>query len=130
MATDDRAPAGEAGQPDLHTTAGKIADLDRRRQEAVHAGSQRAVERQHAKGKMTARERVGRLLDQARQLAGPPPLLVHHRLRLDPVHADEAGLGQRQYARCGEQDDDDDDEDGVLGVEAGGGDHGPGTCSR
>ena len=63
MATDDRAPAGEAGQPDLHTTAGKIADLDRRRQEAVHAGSQRAVERQHAKGKMTARERVGRLLD-------------------------------------------------------------------
>ena len=38
-----------------HTTAGKIADLQRRRDEAVHAGSERAVERQHAKGKMTAR---------------------------------------------------------------------------
>jgi propionyl-CoA carboxylase beta chain len=48
---------------DLHTTAGKIADLQRRRDEAIHAGSERAVERQHAKGKMTARERVERLLD-------------------------------------------------------------------
>jgi propionyl-CoA/long-chain acyl-CoA carboxylase carboxyl transferase subunit len=49
--------------PDLHTTVGKIADLQRRRDEAVHAGSARAVERQHAKGKMTARERIDRLLD-------------------------------------------------------------------
>src|SRR5262249_38897525 len=48
---------------DLHTTAGKIADLQRRRDEAIHAGSARAVEHQHAKGKMTARERIGRLLD-------------------------------------------------------------------
>jgi propionyl-CoA carboxylase beta chain len=48
---------------DLHTTAGKVADLQRRRDEAIHAGSERAVERQHAKGKMTARERVERLLD-------------------------------------------------------------------
>ncbi len=58
-------PAAARGEPaiDLHTTAGKIADLQRRRDEAVHAGSQRAVERQHAKGKMTARERIERLLD-------------------------------------------------------------------
>jgi propionyl-CoA/long-chain acyl-CoA carboxylase carboxyl transferase subunit len=48
---------------DLHTTAGMIADLQRRRDEAIHAGSERAVERQHAKGKMTARERIERLLD-------------------------------------------------------------------
>src|ERR1700719_2632171 len=53
----------EAVPADLHTTAGKIADLQRRRDEAMHAGSERAVERQHAKGKMTARERIGRLLD-------------------------------------------------------------------
>jgi propionyl-CoA/long-chain acyl-CoA carboxylase carboxyl transferase subunit len=53
----------EHGTPDLHTTAGKIADLDRRREEAVHAGPARAVERQHAKGKATARERIARLLD-------------------------------------------------------------------
>jgi len=50
--------------PDPHTTAGKIADLARRRFEAVHAGSAAAVEKQHAKGKLTARERVGLLLDE------------------------------------------------------------------
>src|SRR5580765_1464016 len=48
---------------DPHTTAGKIADLDRRYDEAVHAGSERAVEKQHAKGKKTARERIEALLD-------------------------------------------------------------------
>jgi propionyl-CoA carboxylase beta chain len=57
------APAPDTSADDLHTTAGKIADLQRRRDEAIHAGSQRAVERQHAKGKMTARERIERLLD-------------------------------------------------------------------
>ena len=36
---------------DIHTTAGKLADLHRRNDEAVHAGSARAVARQHAKGK-------------------------------------------------------------------------------
>ncbi|HEX9039806.1 MAG TPA: acyl-CoA carboxylase subunit beta, partial [Trebonia sp.] len=50
--------------PDLHTTAGKIADLERRRHEAVHAGSQAAVGKQHAKGKLTARERIALLLDE------------------------------------------------------------------
>jgi len=65
MATEAPVPAGEpaADQPDLHTTAGKIADLERRRHEAIHAGSERAVERQHARGKMTARERIEGLLD-------------------------------------------------------------------
>src|SRR5258707_3974474 len=62
----DQPAAGEqAGPADQdaapHTTAGKIADLQRRRDEAIHAGSARAVERQHAKGKMTARERIERL---------------------------------------------------------------------
>ena len=46
-----------------HTTAGKLADLDRRMDEHVHAGSAKAVERQHAKGKLTARERIDLLLD-------------------------------------------------------------------
>ena len=55
-------PASPQGE-DLHTTAGKIADLGHRLEEAVHAGSARAVERQHAKGKLTARERVDLLLD-------------------------------------------------------------------
>ncbi|MGH8971316.1 MAG: acyl-CoA carboxylase subunit beta [Actinomycetes bacterium] len=49
---------------DIHTTAGKLADLHRRNDEAVHAGSARGVEKQHAKGKMTARERIEALLDE------------------------------------------------------------------
>ncbi|MFI2208826.1 acyl-CoA carboxylase subunit beta [Streptomyces sp. NPDC020141] len=54
----------EPEQTDLHTTAGKIADLRRRTHEATHAGSARAVEKQHAKGKLTARERIDLLLDE------------------------------------------------------------------
>jgi propionyl-CoA carboxylase beta chain len=52
-----------APEPDIHTSAGKLADLQRRFDEAAHAGSARAVERQHAKGKKTARERIELLLD-------------------------------------------------------------------
>jgi propionyl-CoA carboxylase beta chain len=69
MATDAAETAADAAETaaetaaDIHTTAGKLADLERRRYEAVHAGSARAVERQHAKGKMTARERIDNLLD-------------------------------------------------------------------
>jgi propionyl-CoA carboxylase beta chain len=51
------------GEVDLHTTTGRLADLTRRLDEAIHAGSARAVEKQHAKGKMTARERIALLLD-------------------------------------------------------------------
>jgi propionyl-CoA carboxylase beta chain len=50
--------------PDIHTTAGKLADLDRRLDEAVHAGSAKAVEKQHAKGRKTARERIELLFDE------------------------------------------------------------------
>src|ERR687898_906291 len=49
---------------DIHTTAGKLADLQHRMDEAVHAGSGRAVEKQHARGKKTARERIAMLLDE------------------------------------------------------------------
>src|SRR6266487_4260901 len=54
--------AAETG-PDPHTTAGKLADLERRRHEAVHAGSEQAVAKQHDRGKKTARERIDMLLD-------------------------------------------------------------------
>ncbi|GAA2434636.1 acyl-CoA carboxylase subunit beta [Streptomyces glaucus] len=54
----------ERQEVDIHTTAGKLADLKRRVHEATHAGSARAVEKQHAKGKLTARERVALLLDE------------------------------------------------------------------
>jgi propionyl-CoA carboxylase beta chain len=49
---------------DIHSTAGKLADLKRRVAEVAHAGSERAIEKQHARGKKTARERLGMLLDE------------------------------------------------------------------
>jgi len=42
----------------------RLKDLERRREEARNAGSAHAVERQHAKGKLTARERLEYLLDE------------------------------------------------------------------
>jgi propionyl-CoA carboxylase beta chain len=57
-------PADKGLDIDIHSTAGKAADLERRLQEAVHAGSERAIEKQHAKGRKTARERVLELLDE------------------------------------------------------------------
>jgi propionyl-CoA carboxylase beta chain len=56
-------PADDSGI-DIHTTAGKLADLDRRLDEAVHAGSAKAIEKQHAKGRKTARERIELLFDE------------------------------------------------------------------
>ena len=47
-------PAADSGI-DIHTTAGKLEDLHRRLDEAVHAASAKAVEKQHAKGRRTAR---------------------------------------------------------------------------
>jgi acetyl-CoA carboxylase carboxyltransferase component len=68
--------------------ADKIADLEARKHEARNAGSPRAVERQHEKGKMLARERIDVLLDPAsfHEL----DLLARHR-------AQAAGLDERPY---------------------------------
>ncbi|MCK0113383.1 acyl-CoA carboxylase subunit beta [Ornithinimicrobium sp. F0845] len=62
--TADPTQDSAAEAPDIHTTAGKLADYHARVEEAVHAGSARAVEKQHAKGKKTARERIAMLLDE------------------------------------------------------------------
>ncbi len=55
---------GTQAKPDLTTTAGKLAELKRRVGEVAAAGSTTAVEKQHAKGKKTARERIEMLLDE------------------------------------------------------------------
>src|ERR1044071_3978412 len=66
----------------------KLDDLQKRREDAYHAGSARAVERQHAKGKLLARERIEALLDPGsfQEL----DLLARHR-----AHA--AGLEEHPY---------------------------------
>ena len=57
-------PGPDSPGVDPHSTAGKLADLERRLDEAVHAGSEKAIEKQHAKGRKTARERIGMLFDE------------------------------------------------------------------
>ena len=54
----------EKSEIDLSTTEGKLKDLKRRVYEVAHAGSVSAVEKQHARGKKTARERIEMLLDE------------------------------------------------------------------
>jgi propionyl-CoA carboxylase beta chain len=56
-------PDQPEGVPDLRTTAGKLAQLAHKTDEALHAGSAAAVEKRHAEGRMTARERIDALLD-------------------------------------------------------------------
>ncbi len=71
-----------------HTMSERLADLEARRQEALHAGPERAVQRQHDKGKMLARERIEYLLDEGsfHEL----DMLARHR-------AHDAGLDSRPY---------------------------------
>jgi acetyl-CoA carboxylase carboxyltransferase component len=46
-----------------HSMKERLEDLERRKQEALHAGPERSVQRQHEKGKLLARERLELLLD-------------------------------------------------------------------
>ena len=66
----------------------KLEDLRERRQQALAAGPERAVQRQHDKGKLLARERLDYLLDDGsfHEL----DMLARHR-------AHEAGLDDRPY---------------------------------
>ena len=54
----------DAAAPDIHTTAGKLADLRNRLEETKHPVGEAAVEKTHARGKLTARERITHLLDE------------------------------------------------------------------
>ncbi len=49
---------------DVHTTAGKLAELRRRNEAALHPGTEAALDKRHAKGQRTARERIEAFLDE------------------------------------------------------------------
>ena len=66
----------------------KLDDLRKRKDQALHAGSERSVTRQHEKGKMLARERIDYLLDDGS--FNELDMLARHR-------AHEAGLAERPY---------------------------------
>jgi acetyl-CoA carboxylase carboxyltransferase component len=66
----------------------RLDELAKRREAAIHAGSERSVERQHAKGKMLARERVEYLLDEGS---------FHELDQLARHRSTAAGLEERPY---------------------------------
>ncbi len=66
----------------------RLDDLEERREQARHAGSERSVNRQHEKGKMLARERIEYLLD---------PGSFHEIDMLARHRAHDAGLPDRPY---------------------------------
>jgi acetyl-CoA carboxylase carboxyltransferase component len=55
--------AGPAVAPPVHPIHERLEQLAELKEQALHAGSEKAIERQHQRGKLTARERVERLLD-------------------------------------------------------------------
>ena len=71
-----------------HSMKERLEDLERRKQEALHAGPDRAVQRQHEKGKMLARERIDYLLD---------PGSFHELDMLARHRALDSGLDERPY---------------------------------
>lgn len=66
----------------------KLDDLRERKEQALHAGSERSVQRQHDKGKMLARERIEYLLDEGS--FNELDMLARHR-------AQEGVLDERPY---------------------------------
>ena len=88
MTAEPRDP--DAPGPDVHTTAGKLAELRRRTEQALHAGSEAALEKRRALGKRTARERIERLLDEGSFVE--TDALTRHRAR-DFGLADHRPLG-------------------------------------
>ena len=71
-----------------YTMQDKIEELEKRKSEALQAGPERAIERQHEKGKLLARERIDYLLDEGS--FHEFDMLARHR-------AHEAGLETRPY---------------------------------
>src|SRR2546423_12366919 len=62
--SDHRAETAAEHEIDVHTTAGKLADLRKRTEETLHPMGEAAVDKVHAKGKLTARERIYALVDE------------------------------------------------------------------
>jgi acetyl-CoA carboxylase carboxyltransferase component len=71
-----------------HPMSERIAELQKRKEEAYHAGSERSVQRQRGKGKLLARERIEYLLDEGS--FNELDLLARHR-------ALDSGIEERPY---------------------------------
>ena len=71
-----------------HPMTERLDELQKRKEAALHAGPERAVQRQHDKGKMLARERIDYFLD---------PGSFHELDMLARHRAHESGIEERPY---------------------------------
>jgi acetyl-CoA carboxylase carboxyltransferase component len=71
-----------------YSMSDRVAELNKRKEEAYHAGSERSVQRQHEKGKLLARERIDYFLDDGS--FNELDLLARHR-------AHDSGIEERPY---------------------------------
>src|SRR4029079_16571394 len=86
-----RSPEGSADTVAVmseHSMSERIEQLQKRKEEALHAGSERSVERKRARGRLLARERIEYLLD---------PGSFHELDMLARHRAHESGLLERPY---------------------------------
>jgi acetyl-CoA carboxylase carboxyltransferase component len=63
MALEDPDMSTAAPDSSAHPIRERLGQLEERREQALHAGSEAAVQRQHDRGKLTARERIDLLVD-------------------------------------------------------------------
>jgi propionyl-CoA carboxylase beta chain len=61
--TEEPKPATPPAEPSEASTREKLAELERLREEAIHAGDEPSIARQRERGKLLARERIEKLLD-------------------------------------------------------------------
>src|SRR6266508_630220 len=64
MATTEEERAAKSGRPAPRSITERIEELRRRKAETLAGGGEEAVRKQHARGKLTARERLDLLLDK------------------------------------------------------------------
>jgi propionyl-CoA carboxylase beta chain len=77
MATHEKDPLADAPAGPTPTVRQRIADLQARREEARTGGGDAAIQRQHDRGRLTARERIAKLLDPGSFVE--TDMLVRHR---------------------------------------------------
>jgi acetyl-CoA carboxylase carboxyltransferase component len=88
MAIREREQTGEKGAPEPESTAAKLEHLRELREQAALGGGPKRIEQQHARNKLTARERLELLLDPGS--FEETDALVTHR-------ATEFGLAEQKY---------------------------------
>ena len=72
-------------RPELHTTAGKLDDFRDRNRQATVVVAENAAEKQHKRGRKSARERIEMLFDEGSFVELDEDTLTVHLVCGDPI---------------------------------------------